>query len=342
MKKTLLILTWLSYAVPSLFAQAPTGYYDNANGKCGQTLRSALEGIISSHEQESYSALWTDFRSTDARSDGKVWDMYSGTSNFTFGTDQAGNYSKEGDVYNREHSFPKSWFNGATPMYTDLYHLYPTDGYVNGRRSNYPFGEVGTATYTSNEGFSKLGAASNSGYSGIVFEPNDMYKGDFARTYFYMVTCYASKVSSWSCDMLSSGDLSQWAIDLLLKWSKQDPVSDKERNRIEAVYKIQGNRNPFIDCPGLEQYIWGSSKTSPVDISALTGIISTPADANVKYRVSVSSGQITIEAYSDNTPIVIYDIAGRTVIRMVINKGEYVYPLQKGMYIVGGKKILIN
>ena len=91
---------------PSLFAQAPTGYYDNANGKCGQTLRSALEGIISSHEQESYSALWTDFRSTDARSDGKVWDMYSGTSNFTFGTDQTGNYSK-GDVYNREYCSQK-------------------------------------------------------------------------------------------------------------------------------------------------------------------------------------------------------------------------------------------
>ena len=69
-------------------------------------------------------------------------------------------------------------------MYTDLYHLYPTDGYVNNRRSNFPFGETKGETYQSEGGFSKLGKSTTSGYSGTVGEPADEYKGDFARTYF--------------------------------------------------------------------------------------------------------------------------------------------------------------
>jgi endonuclease I len=342
MKKYLFFITCLTYMSQTVFAQAPDGYYNNANGKCGQNLRSALESIISNHKQRSYDNLWTDFYSTDTRSDGKVWDMYSNTTNFTFGTDKAGNYSKEGDVYNREHSFPKSWFNDATPMYTDLYHIYPTDGYVNGRRSNYPFGEVGTITYSSNNKFSKLGTASNSGYSGTVFEPADEYKGDFARTYFYMVTCYASKVNSWSCDMLSNNDLSTWAINLLLKWSENDPVSEKEKNRIEAVYKIQGNRNPFIDCPGLEEYIWGNKKTTNVDMNTLTGIINATSDSNIKIHVNTTAGLLHIEAYNDHTPITVCDIAGRIIVKAIINKGEHDYPLQKGIYLIDGKKVMVN
>ena len=125
-----------------LHAQAPAGYYAPAKGKKGSSLKTALYAIITDHTARSYDNLWTDFRKTDARADGKVWDMYSSITNYTFGNDQAGNYKREGDVYNREHSFPKSWFDDAKPMYTDLFHLYPTDGYVNGRRSNYPFGET--------------------------------------------------------------------------------------------------------------------------------------------------------------------------------------------------------
>lgn len=343
-KRKLFLITCILCVLQVASAQVPDGYYDNANGKCGQALRSALQSIIATHTTRSYSELWEDFRKTDVRSDGKVWDMYSNTSNFTFGIDQAGNYSKEGDVYNREHSFPNSWFGGdkASQMYTDLYHMYPTDGYVNNRRGNNPFGEVGTVTYSSNNNFSKLGKASNSGYSGTVFEPADEYKGDFARTYFYMVTCYASKVSTWSSDMLSSGDLSPWAISLLLKWSENDPVSAKERNRIEKVDSLQGNRNPFIDCPGLEEYIWGNKKSTNVDISTLTGIVNVPADANMKYRVSTSSGGISVDSYNDQTPIAIYDIAGRTIVKATIGKGTHIFQMQKGLYIIGGKKLMVR
>ena len=245
-------------------------YYKNADGKKGAALKTALAGIIYNRTERTYNDLWTDFRTTDARADGKVWDMYSGITNFTFGTDQAGTYKKEGDVYNREHSFPNSWFGKNTPpMYTDLHHLYPTDGYVNGRRSNYPFGETDGESYKSSGNFSKLGKCTYPGYTGTVFEPNDEYKGDFARTYFYMVTCYEEKLPDWyrnNADVRPTLDgntypgLSSWQLAMLMEWAEQDPVSEKEVSRNNAVYKIQRNRNPFIDYPGLEQFIWGARK----------------------------------------------------------------------------------
>lgn len=252
--------------VAQLFAQGPNNsgtYYKNASGQKGKNLKTALFKIISTHKQLSYNNLWEAFKATDKRADGKVWDMYSNTTSFTFGTDQAGNYSKEGDKYNREHSFPKSWFNDATPMYTDLVHLVPTDGYVNGKRSNYPFGETDGEKYTSKNGFSKLGSCTYPGYTGIVFEPNDEYKGDFARIYFYMATCYENKIASWKSDMLDGTDYpayKKWVVSMLLKWAKEDPVSQKEIDWNNAVYGCQQNRNPYVDYPGLEQYVWGDKQ----------------------------------------------------------------------------------
>ena len=116
--KTTNLKTWglmllLPFFTLSLFAQGPNGsgtYYQAADRLKGQALKTAMFKIIKKHNELSYKELWTAFKKTDMRSDGKVWDMYSNATNFTFGTDQAGNYQKEGDVYNREHSFPKSWF----------------------------------------------------------------------------------------------------------------------------------------------------------------------------------------------------------------------------------------
>lgn len=251
-----------------LWAQAPSGYYTDATGSKGKSLKTALYQIITDHTARSYKQLWTDMQSTDRREDGKVWDMYSSTTDFTFTSDQCGTYKNEGDCYNREHSFPKSWFNDASPMYTDLFHLYPTDGYVNNRRGNYPFGETNGEQYKSNGGYSKLGKCTSPGYSGTVFEPDDEYKGDFARSYFYMATCYEDRIATWNSDMLAHNSYpayAKWALDMLLRWAAEDPVSPKEIARNNAVYKIQKNRNPYIDFPGLEQYVWGSKTGIPFD-----------------------------------------------------------------------------
>ncbi len=266
-------LLWATMGFLSVWATVPQGYYDSAIGKKGADLKNALYQKIRGHSSRSYNSLWSDFQSTDARN-GKVWDMYSdipnGTPQYTynFGTNQCGNYAREGDCYNREHSFPKSWFNDASPMYSDLFHLYPTDGYVNNKRGNLPFGEVGIYTYISSNG-SKVGKNTTSGYSGTVFEPIDEYKGDFARTYFYMATRYENLIANWANNSTEAGAVlagnsypayKTWVVELLLKWHRQDPVSEKETNRNDAVYALQNNRNPFIDYPVLAEHIWGNKQ----------------------------------------------------------------------------------
>ena len=243
-------------------------YYSAANGKKGAQLKTALCNIIYNRSEQTYKYLWTAFHATDVRSDGKIWDMYSDNTNYVpGGSAQGANYSGEGDSYNREHSFPASWFGNNLPMYTDLHHIYPTDGFVNNKRGNYPFGTTNGNSYKSHNSFSKLGSCTYSGYTGEVFEPANEYKGDFARTYFYMVTCYEEKLHDWYTNYSESRStidgstypgFQTWQLNMLLAWAAADPVSDKETARNNAVYGIQHNRNPFIDYPGLEQYIWGS------------------------------------------------------------------------------------
>ena len=297
---------FLIAALSSLFVLAPTAgmaqgpndsgtYYAAADGKKGAELKSALAAIIYDRDEggslnDAYKALWTHFQTTDKRANGTVWDMYSNKREMTFGTDQAGNYKQEGDVYNREHSFPNSWFGGKVmPMYTDLNHLYPTDGYVNNKRSNFPFGETRGESYQSANGFSKLGKCTWPGYTGTVFEPNDEYKGDFARTYFYMVTCYEEKLADWYANCPDSRatldgntypGLSSWQLEMLMKWADDDPVSEKETARNMAVYDIQKNRNPFIDYPGLERYIWGDLTDVAFSYSSASSVIARTAEVN--------------------------------------------------------------
>jgi endonuclease I len=247
-----------------LIADIPPGYYDDAQGLDGEPLRLALHNIIDDHIPQSYSSLYGHFQSTDAKYDGTVWDMYSdvpgGTPpyiyNFT-SADQCGNYSGEGDCFNREHSWPKSWFNEGMPMNTDLFHIYATDGYVNGMRSNHPYGEVESTTWTSQNG-SQRGNMNSYNHNGTVFEPIDEYKGDFARTYFYMSTRYYTEDSGWDDnDMVNGSNLNDWAVDMLMDWHLQDSVSQKEIDRNNAVYAIQENRNPFIDHPEWVGCVWG-------------------------------------------------------------------------------------
>ena len=323
--------TMLLLAASSALAQGPNSsgtYYQQADGKKGAELKTALCGIIYNRTERTYKQLWTDFQTTDVKENGKVWDMYSNKRDFTFVTDQAGNYSGEGDKYNREHSWPNSWFGGTVqPMYTDLHHLYPTDGYVNNKRSNYPFGETNGESYKSANDFSKLGNCTYEGYTGTVFEPNDEYKGDFARTYFYMVTCYEEKLPDWytnygskegvkpTIDGTKYPGLSAWQLSMLMKWATNDPVSDKETNRNNAVYGIQQNRNPFIDYPGLERYIWGDlqEQAFSYDHYSAAGIhtITDQTENNVPDAVYTPDGRRLNEAQKGVNIVRMKD--GRTV-----------------------------
>ncbi len=260
-----LLTVLLVAAATTAVGQPPPGYYDATYLLSGPALKATLYDIISPHTVHAYSELWGDFTSTDERDDNssQVWDIYSDRPDQTepylyqFGSDQCSTSpGDEGVCYNREHSFPQSWFNDAPPMNSDLFHIYPTDAWVNQKRGNLPYGEVNNPEFTSDNG-TKTGPSSTPGYSSDVCEPIDAYKGDLARTYFYMMTRYMNVVDQWSCDMVAGGDLSIWAENLLLQWHTDDPVSPKEIERNNDIFAIQHNRNPYIDQPQWVFSIWG-------------------------------------------------------------------------------------
>lgn len=255
-----------------------SAYYQSAQGLSGYTLKTALFDIIKGHSVQGYGAIWSFYEQNETdryyENDGSILDIYSEKANgsdpytYTKVADQCGSYSGEGGCYNREHSFPKSWFGGKVePMNSDVHHIFATDGFVNAKRSSYPYGDVGSSTFVSQNG-SKLGSAqSGLGYSGTVFEPIDEFKGDLARAYFYMATRYQDKIANWESNSTYSnavlnGTSNQvfetWMLNVLKKWHNDDPVSQKEIDRNNAAESYQGNRNPFVDYPEFVSQIWGN------------------------------------------------------------------------------------
>jgi endonuclease I len=321
---------------------ATAQYYAAALGKNGPILKTVLHNIIKGHNSLIYQDLWAAFENTDAKSNGKVWDMYTDIPNgipnfiFSFGTNQCGNYSGEGDCFNREHSWPKEYFGGdnSYPMYSDLHHLFATDGWVNNKHAAFPFGMVNSSTYTSSNG-TKLGTGSTyPGYSNKIFEPIDAYKGDFARAYFYMSTRYESEDATWqNWEMANGAELTPAAINLLLLWHNNDPVSQKEIDRNEAVFLLQGNRNPFIDYPQFADCIWGTSDCIALAINeneweTSFSLYPNPTNNNLSVSTAINNN---IYSYS------IIDLVGKQIINnhsFAINiptdklaKGNYILQL---------------
>lgn len=326
----------------------PANYYNAASGLTCSSLKTALSNIISAGTTVlSYTpGLWdayyrTDVKRNDANTATVIWDMYSdnpaGADPYTFtpGTSQCGTYNSEGDCYNREHSFPESWFGGASPMYSDINHLFPTDGYVNNRRGNYPYGETSSPTYTSQNG-SKLGPSSFSGYTGTVFEPINEYKGDFARAQFYMATRYESLIAGWqsngTADEVLNGTSYQafddWYIKLLYKWHLQDPVSQKEIKRNDSVFVIQGNRNPFIDHPEWVAAVW--SCTGLLSTTGVNDVLNVPQKAVIIYPNPVTNQTATIrfeKPFTQNVTLQVIDITGKILKQQTVNTGQSVIQL---------------
>ena len=304
MKKFTTLL--LGFMFSLALAQAPAGYYNGTEGLTGAALKTKLSAIITAgHKDNGYDGLYNGYPTTDSdhfyENDGTVLDMYSenptGTDPYTYrhGIKKCGNYSVEGDCYNREHIVPQSFFNQQSPMRGDIHFVRPTDGKVNGMRSNYPFGAVNSPSFTSKNG-TKVGPSSSPGYGGTVAEPIDEFKGDIARMVFYFVTRYESRLSSFSTGNMLGGSpypgLQAWEKDVLLAWSIQDPVSPTEIERNNASYVFQKNRNPFIDHPEWVQLIWGSQTVDTQAPSAPTNlaVLSTStASANLSWTASTDN-----------------------------------------------------
>ena len=259
--KRFILSTLLLLSVVCALAQKE--YYTSVDGvKGGAELKTALYELIKNHKKISYGSgeekTWGAFYTTDAVIENgkrRVLDMYSPEKRY-FG-------SKGSAVsgMNIEHSVAKSWWGGnQNNAYCDLHHLNPSDQNANSRKSNFPLGEITDPGW--DNGVTFVGKANIEGNSINVFEPCDEYKGDFARTYMYMFTCYQDLTWEYTWmnyEKSTYPTLKPWAVELLLKWHKQDPVSEKEVNRNNAVYAVQGNRNPFIDYPQFAEYVWGDS-----------------------------------------------------------------------------------
>lgn len=263
----------LAVMFSSVYADIPSGYYGAADGKTGEALRQALHSIIDNHTSINYGALEEFYAQTDLDENGYIMDMYS-TCRFTM-SDANCSQNHVCQCWNKEHSIPSSWFKKGTPMYSDLFHVIPTDARVNNYRGNMPYGETSSTAYIASDSHSlgHIGTSNRSGFSGTVFEPADEYKGDLARNYLYMATRYTTTnftQSTGSTAVFSytggTAYLTDYAIELFLKWHRQDPVSQKEIDRNNAVYGIQHNRNPFIDYPYLAEYIWGTKKGSSLSM----------------------------------------------------------------------------
>ncbi len=255
--KTLLLTMAVSASGASAFAQIPDGYYDSLKGKKGEELKTALHNIIKNADVLDYGpgtgATWWGFYTTD-NDNGYVIDRYSNNQV------QFGQQGVCPSGMNIEHSFPKSWWGGTKlQAYYDLFNLMPSDSKANSSKSNYGMGEVKTASF--DNGCIKIGTGTL-GFK--VWQPSSEWEGDFARGYMYMATAYQNY--TWSANealnSLTQGDyptLKEWAYTLYIKWAKEDPVSETEVKRNNAVYKIQGNRNPYVDFPNLMEYVWGDS-----------------------------------------------------------------------------------
>lgn len=371
MKKKLPFLL-IVFSISFSFSQIPSGYYNSATSS-GYSLKTQLKTIISGHTDKGYDALNDAYKTSDTdifyENDNSVLDMYSENPNgadpynYQHNIRKCGNYKTENDCYNKEHIFPQGFFEKKYPMRSDIHHVVPTDGRVNGFRSNYPFGEVGTNLVSQSnisnptKNGSKLGNSIFPGYSGTVFEPIDEFKGDIARMLFYFATRYEDEVtsSSWDPHTATNNPLNgtnnqvyeDWYIQVLHKWHTEDPVSQREIVRNNEAYKFQGNRNPFIDHPEYVTQIWGSV-LSIENISLLENISVYPNPSSIN-RIT-----ITIPSNLNITSITLYSIIGSKIYEeknISDSKHKFrVKDLKEGIYMLKianktssiTKKIIIN
>jgi endonuclease I len=305
-----------TWTFPYIDTRVPAGYYDGVIGLRGTALRAALHEIIKNHTVISYDGAWAAYRTTDWKPNGKVWDVYSdipgGTAPYEYDFEQTGGVGgQEGTGYTREHTWCKNWFGGSvSPMYSDLWIIYPCDTHVNGTRGVNPYGDVAVPTFTSLNG-SMVGSSADPGYTGSVFEPHDGFKGDLARSYFYVATRYYGEDAAWPGGPAMDGaDLLPWANAVYLRWSAGDPVSQKERLRNGAIYALQHNRNPFVDHPEFVAALFDSASTTdvpsvPVTVAGRLRSAPNPLRTRVELAFELPEpGRVTLA---------IHDVSGRVV-----------------------------
>ena len=256
-----------TYALPSGRDWEGGLYYRSVEGLKKAELKMALHDLIQPDLVLSYGGkgegyTWAGFYAADWLEGGYVRDRYS---------DEMRHFNEDKSAVanmNIEHIWANSWWGHLkNNAYCDLFNLYPADASANGRKNNNPIGVVDGQVAFDN-GVTKVGKSSSYRADSLItaWEPADEWKGDFARTYFYMATCYSHMKDLWTttegwltADMSDWPTMRPWVYELMLQWAKQDPVDEIEKDRNEVIFGIQGNRNPFVDYPQLADYVWGDS-----------------------------------------------------------------------------------
>ncbi|MGW9136543.1 endonuclease I family protein [Streptomyces sp. NPDC055681] len=224
-------------------------YYQDALGKTGTQLKSALHSIISVQTKISYSQVWDALKNTDQdpANSSNVILLYTGRSEPK--SDNGGAVGQ----WNREHVWAKSHgdFGTSTGPGTDIHHLRPEDVTVNSIRGNKDFDNGGTAV---------SGAAGNYTDSDS-FEPRDAVKGDVARMILYMAVRYEGDDAFADLepnDQVDNGSAPNIGrLSVLKQWSQEDPPDSFEERRNDVIFdRYQHNRNPFIDHPEWVEAIW--------------------------------------------------------------------------------------
>ncbi|KQS92514.1 endonuclease [Chryseobacterium sp. Leaf394] len=329
MKKFLFSAVFLSAI---LSAQAPAGYYDGTTGLTGYALKTKLHDIISAKNINwHYGDLPNYYNQTDLdkyydHGPGNttiLLDIYSeipsGPDNYEYtSANLISTSGAEGLGYNREHAVPQSTFNSNYPMYSDLHFVIPTDARINQLRNNYPYG-IGNSTNHYN--FSNTSRMSNSAipnyaYTNRVYEPIAEFRGDIARMLLYFAVRYEDKLPSFNTSTNINPAMDRSAFDgtaerafepgyitMLLQWHQQDPVSQREIDRNNAVFNLQNNRNPFVDNPQWINAIWlqtpdNVAPQAPLNLnSTLTGANFT----NLSWSPSTSTDVIGYNIFQNGT-----------------------------------------
>ncbi len=363
MKKNYILIALLS-AFNIALAQIPAGYYDSATGT-GYALKTQLKEIIDNNndglstEYQSIELSYGDLYDTYELSDVDIYydhsgpiptnnkpilDMYSeipsgaDSYEYIYGSSQQDDGTlgtSEGQRFNREHTIPNSVFNGSFPERSDAHFVIPADKYINGQRNTTPYGETNSPTKTFTNG-TKIGPSRNadytSGYVGNVFEPIDEFKGDIARIFFYFVTRYEDNLTSYDAFDMFDGStnqaLDQTFLNTLYQWHIQDPVSQREIDRNNAIFTQHNNRNPYIDNPSFVLEVWQN-------LLSTTNFNTGQVNVTI-YPNPVTKNVITV-ASNKNLDVAIYNVLGQNILSTkttpTLNKIN-LESLNAGVYII--------
>ncbi|MGR9047557.1 endonuclease I family protein [Halobacillus faecis] len=240
---------------------ASVNFSDPANS---MAIEKVIELIQSTHnnylhyDPSSYVYPWVDLRP-----DGKLQSIYSGeirAPEDVIQEDYAASQKREQKIrankegenllkvmaeavtafkYNCEHAVPQSWYDAQEPMRGDLHHLFTCEPLCNSIRSNYPYHDF--HDYPAEQKVEVLRIEDQCGKAeDELFEP-EYAKGTVARAMLYFLLRYP--------DGLETNHGGKIDVDLMLEWHKNEPPEVYELHRNQAIFELQGNRNPFIDYP---------------------------------------------------------------------------------------------